>query len=56
MDKKDLKNINPFERETIVDDGREVFIITRYFIGSKNLDKVFQEILLKQDELQDKVS
>ncbi|EYE87300.1 hypothetical protein Q428_14035 [Fervidicella metallireducens AeB] len=56
MQTKKLKNLNPFEQEKVIDDGKEVFIITRYFIGSRNLDKVFEEILQKHDELKDKVS
>lgn len=56
MQTKMLKNLNPFEQETIIDDGKAVFIITRYFIESKNLDKVFEEILQKHDELKEKIS
>lgn len=56
MRNKELKNLNPFEQEKIIDDGKDVFIITRYFIGSRSLDKVFEEILQKHDELKDKVS
>lgn len=56
MNKKELKKLNPFEQETIIDDGKGVFIIIRYFNGSKKLDEVFEEILEKHDELQDKVS
>ncbi len=56
MHNKELKNLNPLEHETIIDDGGAIFIITRYFIGSRSLDKVFEEILQKHDEINDKVS
>jgi hypothetical protein len=54
--KKELENSNPFENETIIDDSKDVFTITRYFIGTKNLVDVFEEILQNHDDLKDKVS
>lgn len=56
MNKEQLKDLNPFIQEIIIDNGKEVFIITRYFIGSKRVENVFEEILQKHDELKEKVS
>ena len=56
MNNKKLKNFNPFEQETIINNGKDVFIVSRYFIGNKSVDMVFEEILQRHDNLRDKAS
>lgn len=56
MNKMELDNPNPFDQEKVKEDGKDVFIITRYFTGTKTLEMIFEQILENHDNLKDKVS
>ena len=56
MNNKKLKIFNPFEQEVIINNGKDVFMVTRCFIGSRSLNEIFEAILEKHDDLKDKAS